>query len=178
MRAGQVGWVVGRNNKQRVLTGRPSRSAVREVPTFGSIRIQKEHRVYASSALFLVATLVGQRPAPPQSVRELAKTATFYYTDPDPAFGPRMLNTLLKRENLDHPFFANNDHILNINAALLGDVAAGRPKIVRAYEAAFIAAPPAGQRLVIQALRNCGDRETFKQIDGWRADRRSADVRA
>ena len=108
----------------------------------------------------------------------MANTATFYYTDPDPAFGPKMLNELLKRENLDHPFFANNDHILNINAALLGDIAAGRPKIVRAYEAAFIAAPPAGQRLVIQALRNCGDRETVKQIDGWRADRRSADVRA
>jgi uncharacterized protein (TIGR03066 family) len=89
-----------------------------------------------------------------------------------------MLKELLKRENLEHPFFANNDHLLNINAALLGDIAAGKPKMVRAYEAAFIDAPPAGQRLIIRALRNCGDRETFNRIDGWRADRRSADVRS
>ncbi len=104
--------------------------------------------MYTSGALLLVASLVGQPPAPPQSVRELAKTATFYYTAPDPAFGPKMLKELLKKENLEHPFFANNDHILNINAALLGDIAAGKPKIVRAYEAAFALAPPAGQRLV------------------------------
>src|SRR5262249_50259272 len=131
-----------------------------------------------SGALFLVASLVGQPPGPPQSFRAFAKAATFYYTAPDPAFGPRMLKELLKRENLEHPFFANNDHLQNINAALLGDIAAGKPRIGRAYEAAFVEAPPAGQRLVLRALRNCGDRETVKQIDAWRADRRSADVRS
>src|SRR2546426_5947695 len=52
------------------------------------------------------------------------------------------------------------------------------PKIVREYEAAFAEAPPAGQRLVIRTLRNCGDQETIKQIDGWRADRRFTSVRA
>jgi uncharacterized protein (TIGR03066 family) len=107
----------------------------------------------------------------------LAKTATFYYTASDPAFGVKMLTELLKKENLEHPFIANNEHLLNINAALLGDIAAGKPKIVRAYEATFVDAPPAGRRLVIQALRNCGDQETLKQIDDWRTDRRSADVR-
>jgi uncharacterized protein (TIGR03066 family) len=134
--------------------------------------------VYTSSALFLIASLVGQPSGPPQSFRELAKTATFYYTAPDPSFGPKMLKELLKRKNLEHPFFANNDHLRNINAALLGDVAAGKPKIVRAYEAAFLGAPPAGQRLILRALRNCGDRDTVKRIDAWRADRRSADVRS
>jgi len=62
--------------------------------------------VYTSSALFLVASLVGQPPEAPQAFRELAKTATFYYTAPDPSFGPKMLKELLKRENLevtDHP---------------------------------------------------------------------------
>jgi uncharacterized protein (TIGR03066 family) len=134
--------------------------------------------MYTSSALLLVASLLSQPPAPPQSVRELAKTATFYYTAPDPDFGPKMLKELLKKENLEHPFFAENDHVLNINAALLGDIAAGKPKIVREYEAAFLEAPPAGQRLVLRALRNCGDQETLKKIDAWRADGRSADVRA
>jgi uncharacterized protein (TIGR03066 family) len=89
-----------------------------------------------------------------------------------------MLKELLKKEYLEHPFFANNDHLRNINAALLGDIAAGKPKIVRAYEAAFLEAPPAGQRLILRALRNCGDRETINRIDAWRADRRSADVRS
>jgi uncharacterized protein (TIGR03066 family) len=131
-----------------------------------------------SSALFLVASLVGQPPGPPPSFRELAKTATFYYTAPDPAFGPRMLKELLKKENLEHPFFANNDHLQNINAALLGAIAAGKPKIVRAYEAAFVETPPAGQRLVIRALRHCGDQETVNHIDAWRADRRCAEVRS
>ena len=89
--------------------------------------------MYTSSALFLVASLVGQPPGPPQSIRELAKTATFYYTAPDPAFGAKMLRELLKKENLEHPFLANNDHLLNIHAALLGDIALGKPKIVREY---------------------------------------------
>src|SRR5262249_4700033 len=127
--------------EQQVLTARHSRSGAGQAPPFGRSRIRKEHGVYTSSALFLVASLVGQPPGPPQSFREFAKTATFYYTAPDPAFGPRMLKELLKRENLEHPFFANNDHLLNINAALLGDIAAGKPKIVRAYEAAFLEAP-------------------------------------
>jgi hypothetical protein len=134
--------------------------------------------VYAASALFLLVGLVGQPPGPPQSFREFAKTVPFYYTAPDPAFGPRMLKELLKRENLEHPFFANNDHLLRIHAALLGDIAAGKPKIVRAYEATFLEATPAGQRLIIRTLRNCGDRETVQQIDTWRADRRSAEVRS
>jgi uncharacterized protein (TIGR03066 family) len=134
--------------------------------------------MYISGSLLLVALVVGQPPEPPQSFRQLANSATFYYTAPDPSFGPKMLKELLKKENLEHPFFANNDHLLNINAALLGDIGAGKPKIVRAYEAAFIEAPPLGQRLIIRALRNCGDRETVNQIDTWRANRRSADVRS
>jgi hypothetical protein len=126
----------------------------------------------------LVASLVGQPSGPPQSFREFAKTVTFYYTAPNPAFGPRMLKELLKKENLEHPFFANNDHLLNIHAVLLGDIAAGKPKIVRAYEAAFVEALPAGRRLVIGAPRHCGDQETVNRIDAWRPDRRFADVRA
>ena len=134
--------------------------------------------MYTSSALLLVASLVGQPSGPPQSFREFAKTVTFYYTAPNPAFGPRMLKELLKKENLEHPFFANNDHLLNIHAVLLGDIAAGKPKIVRAYEAAFVEALPAGRRLVIGAPRHCGDQETVNRIDAWRPDRRFADVRA
>jgi hypothetical protein len=134
--------------------------------------------MFTAGALFLVTSLVGQQAGPPESLRELAKTATFYYQAPDPAFGPKMLKELLKKETLEHPFFATNDHLVNIHAALLGNIAANKPRIVRGYEAAFLEAPPAGQRLIIRTLRNCGDRETVNRIDAWRPDRRCADVRS
>lgn len=130
-----------------------------------------------SCVLFLVAGVVGQQQGPPASFREFAKTAMNYYRAPDPAFGPKLLRELLKRENLEHPFFVGNDHLLNIHAAMLGDIAAGKPKIVREYEAPFLDVPAEGQRLIIRALRNCGDQETVKRIDAWREDKRSADIR-
>jgi hypothetical protein len=133
--------------------------------------------VHASCVVALIAALAGQAPDLPPFVKEHAKTVTFYYRSPDPALGPKLLKDLLKKENLDHPWFAKNDHVLLLNAALLGDMAAGNPKAVRQVEAAFADAPPAGRRLVVRSLMNCGDGDTLKRVDAWLADPRYADSR-
>jgi hypothetical protein len=133
--------------------------------------------VHASYVVLLVTSLVGQPPDLPPFVKEHAKTVTFYYQSPDPGLGPKLLKELLKKENLEHPWFAKNDYALLLNAALLGDIAAGKPKLVRAYEAAFTDAPPAGRRVIVRSLMNCGDQETLKRIDAWLADRQYADSR-
>src|SRR5262249_27041037 len=86
---------------------------------------------------------------------------------PDPALGPKLLQELLKKENLEHPWFAKNDHVLNLIASQLGDIAAGKPKLVRAYEAAWNSASLPGRRVIVQALMNCGDRETVKVWEAW-----------
>jgi hypothetical protein len=134
--------------------------------------------MHASYVLALAASLVGQSPELPPFVKEHAKTVTFYYQSPDPGLGPKLLKELLKKENLEHPWFAKNDYALLLNAALLGDIGAGKPRIVREYEAAFTDATPAGRRVVVRSLRSCGDRETLKRIDGWLAEERYADSRA
>jgi hypothetical protein len=127
--------------------------------------------------LILVSSIVGQPSDRPPFVKEYAKTLTFYYQSPDPGLGPKLLKELLKKENLEHPWFAENDYALLLNAALLGDIAAGNPRIVRAYEDAFSDATPAGRRIIVRSLMNCGDRETLKRIDAWLADRHYADSR-
>src|SRR5262245_28074093 len=102
---------------------------------------------------------------------------TYYYTSPDPELGPKLLTDLLRKGNVDHPWFANKDHVLFLIGAQLGDMAAGRPKAVRAYEAALADAPLAGRRVILRALTNCGDVQTLKRVDAWLSDRRHADVR-
>lgn len=109
--------------------------------------------------------------------REFAPAITFYYKSPEPALGPKMLAELLKSENLEHPWFKKNGHVLVLVAAQLGDIAAGKPKIVRQYEAAFATAPLTGRRVILRALMNCGDSETVKQVSAWLSDEKFADVR-
>jgi hypothetical protein len=133
--------------------------------------------VHTSYVVLLVTSLVGQSADLPPFVKEQAKTVTFYYQSPDTGLGPKLLKELLKKENLEHPWFAKNDYVLLLNAALLGDIATGNPKVVREYEAAFTDAPLAGRRVIVRSLMNCGDRETLKRIDAWLADPRYADSR-
>src|SRR5262245_55914530 len=109
--------------------------------------------------------------------KEFAPAVTFYYKSPDPALGPRMLKELLKEENLEHPFFAKNGHVLLLVGAQLGDIAAGKPKIVREYESAFADAPLTGRRVIIRALTNCGDAETIKKLDAWLGDEKYSDIK-
>jgi hypothetical protein len=133
--------------------------------------------MHTSSVVVLIASLVGQPPDLPPFAKQHSRTLTFYYQSPDPDLGPRLLKELLKKENLEHPFFVKNDYSLLLNAALLGDVGAGKPKVVRAYEAAFPDASRAGRRVIARALMNCGDQETVKRVDAWLADQRYADSR-
>jgi hypothetical protein len=128
--------------------------------------------------LVVAAGLLGQPADLPPFVKDHVKDLTFYYKAPDPTLGPRLLQEFLKPENLGHPWLAKNDHVQGLIAAQLGDIAAGHPKEVRAYEAAFAGTTTAGRRVIVRALKNCGDRETVKQVDAWLADKRYADVRA
>jgi hypothetical protein len=128
-------------------------------------------------AFVLFASLAGQPVDQPPFVRELAMATTFYYKSPDPGLGPKLLKELLKKENIEHPWFAKRDDVLILIGAQLGDIAQGKPRIVREYEAAFANAPLPGRRLIVQALMNCGDKETVKQIEGWLADPQAGDIR-
>jgi hypothetical protein len=136
-----------------------------------------ENPVQTPALLFLIAALPGQPADIPPLFKDYAKRVTYYYQSPDPDLGPRMLKDFLKKENVDHPWFKKNAHVLVLVGAQLGDIAAGKPKIVRAYEAELPAAPTTGRRVIIRALTNCGDKETLKQVDTWLADKRYADIR-
>jgi hypothetical protein len=59
----------------------------------------------------------------------------------------------------------------------LGDIAIGKPEIVRAYEAEFAGASLAGRRVIVRALMNCGDGETLKQVTTWLGDRNIGDIK-
>jgi hypothetical protein len=123
------------------------------------------------------ATVISQPNAVPPLFKTYAPLMTYYYKSPDATLGPKMLKELLKEENMAHPFFEKNAHVLNIVAAQLGDIAASKPEIVRQYEAALTTAPVAGQKVIITALMTCGDEETIKQLDGWLTDKRLAPVK-
>ncbi|HVK08057.1 MAG TPA: hypothetical protein VM597_04690 [Gemmataceae bacterium] len=135
-----------------------------------------------SSTLILVllaGTVAQPAGGPPPFVREYARKATFYYKAPDPELGPKMLKSILQKENLEFPpFNASEGHVLNLIAAQIGDIGAGHPKVVRAYEAEFADAPPAGRKVILRALENAGDKETVKQVEAWLADPKYADAKA
>jgi hypothetical protein len=126
-----------------------------------------------TTCLFLLAAAIAQPNNVPPMFKTYAPAMTYYYKSPDASLGPKMLKDLLKEENIAHPFFVKNAHVLNIVAAQLGDIAAGKPEIVRQYEALLSTAPAAaGQKVIVTALMTCGDKETRKQIEGWTTDKR------
>ena len=127
--------------------------------------------------IVLSAAFLGQAAELPPFVKEHARTVTYYYQSPDPGLGPKLLRELLRKENVEHPWFVKNQYALMLNAAILGDIAAGKPKMVREYEAAFADAPVAGRRIIIRSLMTCGDRETLKQVDAWLAEAAYAESR-
>jgi hypothetical protein len=128
--------------------------------------------------LLYAASLVAQPDNLPPLFKTYAPKMTYYYKSPDTTLGPKMLKDLLREENINHPFFSKNAHVLNIIAAQLGDIAAGKGAIVRQYEAEFATAPAPGRKVILRALANCGDMETAKRLKGWLADKRFADLRA
>src|SRR5262249_8845483 len=123
------------------------------------------------SCTVLLAITVAQPPDLPPFVKTYSRVGTYYYTDPDPKIGPKMLKELLKKENLEHAFCVKNEHGLTLTGAQLGDIASGKREVVREYETAFAEAAPAGRKVIVRALTNCGDKETVKQVDAWVADK-------
>src|SRR5262245_46722455 len=119
------------------------------------------------AVLALAALAAAQPPDLPPAVRQFGQTMNFYYKAPDPSLGPKLLHEMLRKENVEHPWFDQRADVVNIFGAMLGDVAAGKPKIVRAYEAEYVGASPRGRHLIARALENCGDAATLKQIDAW-----------
>jgi hypothetical protein len=130
-----------------------------------------------SLVIVMVGGCVGQQPDQPPFFAKYGQPMMHYYESPDPGLGTAMLKDLLRKENIDHPWFTKQEHVLNIIAAMLGDIAAGNRQIVRQYEAEYAGAPLAGRRVIARSLLNCGDKETLKQIDAWLTDPRQADVR-
>jgi hypothetical protein len=130
-----------------------------------------------TSGLVLASLCVGQPPEVPPVVREYSKRLTFYYREPDPALGPRLLKELLKKENLEHPWFGRRADVLRVISGQLGDIARGKPEIVRAYEAEFAAAPPAGRSVIVRALQECGDETTQRKLRAWRAEASDAGLK-
>jgi hypothetical protein len=138
----------------------------------------REGRMLAEIVLILAVGLAGQQGDLPPLVKEWGPKMTYYYKAPDPKQGPAMLKDLLTKENIGHPWFAKNEHVLMLVGAQLGDIAAGKPEVVRAYEGEFAGAPTAGRRVIVRALTNCGDKETLTQVVAWLDDERYEDVRA
>lgn len=128
--------------------------------------------------LLLSGSLIAQPDSVPPVLKNYAPKMIFYYKAPDATLGPKMLKELLKEENIAHPFFDKNGHVLTLVAAQLGDLAVGKSDIVRQYEAEFATAPTAGRKVILRALANCGDKETGKRLEGWLADQRFMDLRA
>jgi len=131
-----------------------------------------------SPVLLVLAAGISQPPELPNVIKEYGKTGTYYYLNPDPKVGPKMLKELLKKENLEHPFFAKRNDVPGLLGAQIGDIGAGKPEIVREYESAFADATPAGRKVVIRALENAGDKETAKKVDEWIKDPKFAEQKA
>jgi len=128
-----------------------------------------------SPVLLLLAAGVGQPPDLPNIIKEYGRIGTYYYQDPDPKVGPKMLKELLKKENIEHPFFAKRNEVPGLLGAQIGDIGTGKPEIVREYEAAFADATPAGRKVVIRALENAGDKDTAKKVGEWIKDAKFAE---
>jgi hypothetical protein len=133
-------------------------------------------RILLTFCIFAAAA-VAQPPDLPPWVKLYAQAGTFYYKNPDPTLGPKMLKELLKKENLEHPLFARDDHTPLLIGAQVGDIAAGHPEIVREYEKEFADASPLGRRVIIRALTNSGDKDTAKKVGEWIKDPKYADLK-
>src|SRR4051812_16042283 len=126
--------------------------------------------------LSLLAVLAQQPPAePPPFIKEFSRVGTYYYQNPDPQLGPKMLKELIRKENLEHPFFVRNDLVPILIGAQIGDIGTGHPEVVREYEGLFADASPNGRKVILRALTNAGDKETAKKVGEWAQDPKFTD---
>ena len=123
---------------------------------------------------FCTADQPGSRPP---LIQRGSKATTFYYRSPNPELAVELLDDVLKKENLEHPWFRDRPYVLRVIATQIGLIARGNPKIVRECEARFDGATPAGRRLILRSLRICGDEQSLGRIDKWLVREEDAAVR-
>lgn len=128
--------------------------------------------------LMLVAALWAQPANLPPFVGKYVQKVTFYYTAPNPELGDELLQALLQKENLEHPWLLNNQPVLKILTSQLGDIAWGHPEILRKYEAKFEGASDRGKLLILDVLCLCGDDKTLSQAEKWSANKWPDEVQA
>jgi hypothetical protein len=128
-----------------------------------------------TAATICLLSVLSQPPELPPFIKDYGQTVMVYYQKPDPKLGPKMLKDLLKKENLEHAFFAKNNLVLQLIASQIGDIGAGKPEIVREYEAAFADTSPGGRKVVIRTLTIAGDKDTAKKVGEWIADKKFED---
>ncbi len=101
-----------------------------------------------------------------------------YYRKPDPKIAGEFLSELLKLENIEHKWFNDHADVLDIMGTQLGDLANEREEIVRGYETAFSGATVKGKRVILVALRLCGDDASRTIVAEWLADDANAALKA
>ena len=119
----------------------------------------------------------GQPSGRPPLIERGSKATTFYYLSPNPKLATELLDDVLKKENLEHPWFRRRSDVLRIIGTQIGLIAWGHPELVRQCEARFEGTTPAGRRLILGSLRVCGDEATLGQIDKWLVREEDAAVR-
>jgi hypothetical protein len=73
----------------------------------------------------------------------------------------------LKPENIDDPWFKERWDVLEILGTHLGDLAIGDKELTRRYEAAFSTTTDTGRKLIIAALKVCGDETSKEAVADW-----------
>ena len=131
-----------------------------------------------SPALIVLVCCLGQQGKPPQFFNQAAVKMMTYYQSGDPNQGREFLRDLLKPENINDPWFANQEHVHQMMGAQLGDIAIGNTNIVREYESKFSQTTVIGKRILLRALWNCGDEQTVKVVNDWLADNSNAPVKS
>ena len=97
-----------------------------------------------------------------------------YYRKPDPKIAEQFLVELLKPENIDHKWFNAHTDVLEIMGTQLGDLARGREEMIRRYETAYAGTTVRGKRVIVAALKVCGDETSQTATAGWLKDETDA----
>lgn len=118
----------------------------------------------------VLAIVLAQPGGPPEFIKQYAPFVTNYYKNPEPDKSIPLLEEFIKPENLSHPFFVQRIDLVPLIAQNLGDIATGKPKLVRAYEARFATATDAGRGVILKVLAVCGDADTQKQLEKWEGE--------
>jgi hypothetical protein len=124
-----------------------------------------------SAAVILTAAVLGFPPGDlPPVIPAFGPKLENYYKKPDPKLAEQFFIEILKPENIDHPWFIKRGDVLEIMGTQLGDLAKGKGERVRSYEAAFPSCTRQGKKLIIAALKVCGDEPSQAAVSAWLKD--------